>query len=83
MGHIELGKWADLALIAPATANIIAALRAGLANDLLSTIALATPAPIAIAPAMNQQMYRAKATQDNLAVLKARGVHIWGPASGE
>lgn len=83
MGHIELGKWSDLALIAPATANIIAALRAGLANDLLSTIALATPAPIAIAPAMNQQMYRAKATQDNLAVLKARGVHIWGPASGE
>lgn len=83
MGHIELGKWADLALIAPATANIIAALRAGVANDLLSTIALATPAPIAIAPAMNQQMYRAKATQDNLAVLKARGVHIWGPASGE
>lgn len=83
MGHIELGKWADLALIAPATANIIAALRAGLANDLLSTIALATPAPIAIAPAMNQQMYRAKATQDNLAALKARGVHIWGPASGE
>ena len=65
MGHIELAKWADLIVIAPATANTIAAINAGLANDLLTTICLATSAPIAIAPAMNQQMYKAAATQEN------------------
>lgn len=83
MGHIELAKWADLIVIAPATANTIAAINAGLANDLLTTICLATSAPIAIAPAMNQQMYKAAATQENLKNLAQRGIHIWGPGSGE
>jgi len=82
MGHIELGKWADLVLLAPATADLIARITAGMANDLLSTICLATPAPIAVAPAMNQQMYRAAVTQQNLATLATRGVLIWGPDSG-
>ena len=82
MGHIELAKWADLILIAPATANAIARLRAGMADELLTTLCLASPSPIAIAPAMNQQMYLAAATQENLKVLKARGLHIWGPAQG-
>lgn len=82
MGHIELGKWADLVLLAPATADLIARITAGMANDLLSTICLATPAPIAVAPAMNQQMYRAAVTQQNLSTLAARGTLIWGPDSG-
>jgi len=82
MGHIELAKWADLILIAPATANAIARLRAGMADELLTTLCLATPSPIAIAPAMNQQMYLAPATQDNLSVLAERGVFIWGPGQG-
>ena len=82
MGHIELAKWADLVVIAPATANTIAAINAGLASDLLTTICLATAAPIAVAPAMNQQMYGAAATQDNLSNLHKRGIHIWGPGSG-
>jgi len=82
MGHIELAKWADLILIAPATANVIARLRAGMADELLTTLCLATPSPIAIAPAMNQQMYLAPATQDNLSVLAERGVFIWGPGQG-
>ncbi|KXO06561.1 Phosphopantothenoylcysteine decarboxylase / Phosphopantothenoylcysteine synthetase [Moritella sp. JT01] len=82
MGHIELAKWADLVLIAPATANFIAKFTAGIADDLLSTVCLATPAPIAIAPAMNQVMYQAPATQANLATLKQRAVPLWGPASG-
>ncbi|KDM90670.1 bifunctional phosphopantothenoylcysteine decarboxylase/phosphopantothenate--cysteine ligase CoaBC [Photobacterium galatheae] len=83
MGHIELAKWADLVLLAPASADLIARLRAGMGNDLLSTLCLATSAPIAIAPAMNQQMYRQPSTQENLAVLATRGHQIWGPASGE
>jgi len=83
MGHIELGKWADLVLIAPATADMIARLSAGMANDLATTVCLATPAPIAIAPAMNQQMYQAQATQDNLKKLAERHTYIWGPDSGE
>ncbi|MDN2664919.1 bifunctional phosphopantothenoylcysteine decarboxylase/phosphopantothenate--cysteine ligase CoaBC [Psychromonas sp. 14N.309.X.WAT.B.A12] len=82
MGHIELAKWADLILIAPATANAIARLRSGMADELLTTLCLATPSPIAIAPAMNQQMYLAPATQDNLSVLAERGVFIWGPGQG-
>ena len=82
MGHIELAKWADLILIAPATANAIARLRAGMADELLTTLCLATPSAIAIAPAMNQQMYLAPATQENLTVLKERGMLIWGPAQG-
>ncbi|MCG7532989.1 bifunctional phosphopantothenoylcysteine decarboxylase/phosphopantothenate--cysteine ligase CoaBC [Psychrobium sp. MM17-31] len=83
MGHIELAKWADLVVIAPASADVIAKINAGMANDLLTTICLATSAPIAIAPAMNQQMYAAKATQRNLACLEQMGMYIWGPASGE
>ena len=83
MGHIELARWAELLLIAPASANTLARLAHGLADDLLTTLALATPAPLAVAPAMNQQMYRHLATQANLAILKDRGVHLWGPARGE
>jgi phosphopantothenoylcysteine decarboxylase/phosphopantothenate--cysteine ligase len=83
MGHIELAKWADLILIAPATADIIARITAGMANDLLTTICLATPAPIAIAPAMNQQMWHAPVTCENIDRLTQRGFTIWGPGSGE
>ncbi|MCX8583814.1 bifunctional phosphopantothenoylcysteine decarboxylase/phosphopantothenate--cysteine ligase CoaBC [Gilliamella sp. B3367] len=82
MSHIELAKWADLVLIAPATANIIAKMANGIADDLLSTVCLATPAKIAIAPAMNQQMYKAAATQQNLAALASRNTLIWGPDDG-
>ncbi|PWC12432.1 bifunctional phosphopantothenoylcysteine decarboxylase/phosphopantothenate--cysteine ligase CoaBC [Brenneria roseae subsp. americana] len=82
MGHIELGKWADLVILAPATADLIARLAAGMANDLLTTLCLATAAPIAVVPAMNQQMYRATPTQDNLNTLTARGLMLWGPDSG-
>ena len=83
MGHIELAKWADLILIAPATADVIAKITGGLANDLLSTLCLATAAPIVIAPAMNQQMWHAPATQHNIKTLANRGVIIWGPGAGE
>jgi len=83
MGHIELAKWADIIVIAPATADVIARIACGMANDLLSTLCLATAAPIAIAPAMNQQMWHAPATQENIARLASRGCHIWGPGSGE
>ncbi|URJ25079.1 bifunctional phosphopantothenoylcysteine decarboxylase/phosphopantothenate--cysteine ligase CoaBC [Candidatus Blochmannia ocreatus (nom. nud.)] len=82
MPHIALGKWADLVLIAPATANLLARLAVGLANDLLCSLCLATTAPIAVAPAMNQQMYKAIATQTNLNTLRDRGVLIWGPDYG-
>ena len=82
MSHIELAKWADLLLIAPATANIIAKMANGIADDLLSTICLATPAKIVIAPAMNQQMYKAAATQQNLASLASRNTLILGPDDG-
>ncbi len=82
MGHIELGKWADLVILAPATADLIARVTAGMANDLVTTICLATPSPVAVVPAMNQQMYRNAATQHNLSVLAARGVQLWGPDSG-
>jgi len=83
MGHIELAKWADLIIIAPATANIIAKITSGMANDLLSTLCLATSAPIAIAPAMNQQMWHALATKANINTLIQRGFLIWGPGEGE
>lgn len=82
MGHIELAKWADLILIAPASADIIARLAHGLANDLLSTCVLASSVPIAVAPAMNQQMYKNIATQKNIATLKEHSFHIFGPGSG-
>ncbi|MGR5235812.1 bifunctional phosphopantothenoylcysteine decarboxylase/phosphopantothenate--cysteine ligase CoaBC [Vibrio alfacsensis] len=83
MGHIELAKWADLVLLAPATADLIARMSAGMGNDLLTTLVLATDSPVAVSPAMNQQMYRNMATQENIATLARRGMHIWGPAAGE
>ena len=82
MGHIELAKWADLVLVAPATANVISRLTTGMGDELLTTLCLASPAPLAIAPAMNMQMYLHAATQNNLKVLAERGVHIWGPGVG-
>ncbi|MET0046195.1 MAG: bifunctional phosphopantothenoylcysteine decarboxylase/phosphopantothenate--cysteine ligase CoaBC [Sedimenticola sp.] len=83
MGHIELARWADLVLVAPASADFMARLSAGMADDLLSTLCLATAAPIAIAPAMNQAMWLNPATRDNVRTLKARGILIWGPADGD
>jgi len=83
MGHIELAKWADLILIAPATADIIARIAHGMANNLLTTLCLASDAPLIVAPAMNQQMWHAQATQDNIKTLKARKVTLWGPGAGE
>jgi phosphopantothenoylcysteine decarboxylase/phosphopantothenate--cysteine ligase len=83
MGHIELAKWADLVLLAPATADLIARLSAGMGNDLVSTLVLATDSPVAVSPAMNQQMYSNVATQENIATLARRGMHIWGPGAGE
>ena len=82
MGHIELAKWANAVLIAPASADFIARFSVGMANDLLSTICLATCAPIFLAPAMNQQMFHQSVTQQNLTALKARGVRLIGPNSG-
>jgi len=80
--HISLAKWADILLIAPATANILAKLAHGIADDLLSTVASACPAPIAVAPAMNTQMWNSAANQANISLLKARGVHVIGPERG-
>ena len=82
MGHIELARWADLILIAPATADLMARLAHGLADDLLSTLVLASTAPLTLAPAMNQAMWRHPATQDNLRTLSGRGVRILGPVDG-
>ncbi len=83
MGHIELARWADAVVIAPATADFIARLAHGLANDLLSTLCLATSAPITLAPAMNHLMWSHPATQANVRLLESRGVCILGPAIGE
>ena len=83
MGHIELARWADLILIAPATADFIARIAQGQADDILSTIVLATSAKIAIAPAMNQAMWANDSTMTNLNVLVDRGYHIFGPEEGE
>lgn len=83
MGHIELARWADLLLIAPATADVIARLAAGRADDLLTTVSLATPAPVMIAPAMNQEMWADNATLANVETLKSRNMQMVGPASGE
>lgn len=82
MGHIELARWADLVIIAPATANLLARINAGMADELITTTCLATEAPIALCPAMNQQMYRNLATQANLTSLQSRGYTLWGPACG-
>ena len=83
MGHIELARWADLVLIAPATAEIMARLAAGSAPDLLTTLCLATEAPIAIAPAMNHVMWSNAAVQENRDRLESRGIQILGPAHGD
>ena len=83
MGHIELARWADLVLVAPATADFLARLAGGLANDLLSTLCLATQAPIAVAPAMNHVMWANPATAANVATLRQRGVAILGPGEGD
>jgi len=80
--HIELARWADVLLVAPASANLLAKLAHGRADDLLSTVCLATAAPLALAPAMNRQMWDNAATQANLAMLTKRGVLILGPAAG-
>lgn len=82
MGHIELARWADLILLAPASADLIARLASGRADDLLSAVCLASKARIAIAPAMNQGMWGKQATQDNIATLKQRDVSVLGPAQG-
>lgn len=83
MGHIELARWADLILVAPASADFIARLTQGQGNDLLTTLCLATEAPIAIAPAMNQAMWKDTNTQRNIKSLQNDGVAIFGPAHGE
>jgi phosphopantothenoylcysteine decarboxylase/phosphopantothenate--cysteine ligase len=83
MGHIELARWADLILVAPATADFLAQAAAGLARDLLSTLCLASTAPLLVAPAMNQVMWRHAATQANVALLVSRGVAVLGPDEGE
>ena len=82
MSHIELARWADLVLVAPATADFLAQLALGLAGNLLGTLCLATSAPVAIAPAMNQQMWANAATAANVAQLRARGVQVLGPGVG-
>ncbi len=82
MGHIELARWAQIVLIAPASADFIARLASGHANDLLATLCLATEAPIVLAPAMNRVMWANKATQANVETLISRGVRILGPDSG-
>jgi len=83
MGHIELARWADAVLIAPATAEFIAKLAQGRADDLLTTLCLATASPVSVAPAMNQQMWANEATQANISTLRGRGVVVLGPGSGD
>ena len=82
MGHLELARWADRVVIAPATANMLAKLAHGFADDLVSTLCLATEAPILVAPAMNHRMWQHPATQANLQTLHARGAHSVGPNDG-
>lgn len=83
MSHIELARWAQRIVVAPATADLVARLAHGLADDLLATVCLASAAPLAIAPAMNQQMWAHAAVRANIATLRQRGVAIFGPGSGE
>jgi len=83
MGHIELARWADRVVVAPATANFMAKLGHGVADDLLTTLALATEAPLLLAPAMNRVMWESRVTQENLQLLEQRGIELIGPASGE
>ncbi len=83
MDHIELARWAEWLLIAPATADLMARMAAGIADDLLTTLVLATDAQVCLAPAMNQHMWRHPATQENLETLRARGARILGPIDGD
>jgi phosphopantothenoylcysteine decarboxylase/phosphopantothenate--cysteine ligase len=83
IGHIELADWADVFMIAPATANVIAKLAAGMADDLMTTVALASRAPLVVAPAMNVHMFRHTAVQRNLKELRAAGAHVVDPGEGE
>jgi phosphopantothenoylcysteine decarboxylase / phosphopantothenate---cysteine ligase len=83
MGHIELARWAEVVLIAPATADFLARLATGQANDLLTTLCLATQAPVVVAPAMNHIMWSNAATRANVGTLTQRGIHIFGPGSGD
>jgi len=83
MSHIQLARWSDVVLVAPATANFLARLAHGLADDLLSTLCLAADVPLLVAPAMNHQMWRNQATQANAGTLASRGVRLLGPASGD
>ena len=83
MDHIELARWCDLLLIAPASANFLGKLNAGYADNLLLTLCLASKQSVAVAPAMNQQMFASAATRDNINQLNARNVLVWGPADGE
>ncbi|QHG88621.1 bifunctional phosphopantothenoylcysteine decarboxylase/phosphopantothenate--cysteine ligase CoaBC [Xanthomonas sp. NCPPB 1638] len=82
MGHIELARWADRVIVAPATADLLARLAHGLADDLVTTLCLATTAPLTVAPAMNHRMWLHAATQANVATLRARGVAVVGPDDG-
>ena len=82
MGHLELARWAGRVVVAPATANTLAKLAHGLADDLVSTLCLATEAPLLLAPAMNHRMWNHPATQANVATLRARGVRMVGPNDG-
>jgi len=82
MSHIQLARWADVILVAPASADFLARLAQGRGDDLLTTVCLASGAPLAVAPAMNQQMWRNAATQANVATLRQRGVHVFGPGEG-
>ena len=82
MGHIELARWAQRVVIAPASASTLAKLAHGLADDLVSTLCLATEAPLAVAPAMNHVMWRHPATESNVATLSGRGVQVIGPNDG-
>ncbi|WMY97181.1 MAG: bifunctional phosphopantothenoylcysteine decarboxylase/phosphopantothenate--cysteine ligase CoaBC [Arsenophonus sp.] len=82
INHIELAKWADLIILVPATADLVARLSIGMADDLLTTICLASKAKIAVVPAMNKNMYQAKITQQNIRILKDRNILVWGPDEG-
>jgi phosphopantothenoylcysteine decarboxylase / phosphopantothenate---cysteine ligase len=82
MGHIQLSRSADLVVVAPASADLIARMSAGLADDLAATLLLATDKPVLVAPAMNVRMWHHAATQDNLAQLRRRGIHVVGPEEG-
>src|SRR5512138_2775640 len=82
-GHLALARMADVVVVAPATADLLARLRAGMADDSVTTTVLAATCPVLVAPAMNTRMWQNRATAENLAALRARGVHVVGPAAGE